>query len=172
MKQRKNARFTVTIVKDGLAKEVTVPAELAEMLDNAYAQSNIYGLGGSTAKKLNDFFVKELTEFNELCQSHEGHSKATLFCQAFYIYSNEAPLLAEALRWVEEHKNDEGFTSRKITMDTLMEKESLGYRLDITRDYYAQLVADFESWTGRRLIEANLRVSFVRFLKWFYALIK
>lgn len=173
MKQKKNAdTLTVTIVKNGLPKEVTVTAELAEMLDMAYSSSNIYGLGGSTARKLKDFFGKELKEFEQLCNENENLSKAYLFCEAFRIYSNESPLLVEALQWVEEHKSDEGFSSRQITIDTLMEKESLGYRLDPTHASYGQLVADFDAWTGRRLIEANLRVSFVRFLKFFYALIK
>lgn len=170
MKQKEN--MTVTIVMNGLPKEVTVDAKLAEMLNCAYEQSKIYGLGGSTARKLKDFFAKNLDKFERLCKDNENLSKAYLFCEAFGIYSNESPLLVEALQWVEEHKLDESFSSRMISIDVLMERENLGYRLDPAHDSYAQLVADFEAWTGRRLIEANLRVSFVRFLKFFYALIK
>ena len=171
MKQRKNA-MTVVIVKNGLPKEVNVTDEIAKMLENAYQQSRVYGLGGSTTRKLKDFFGLELAEFQRLVENDQAHGKAFLFCEAFHIPSNESPLLVEALRWVEYHKDDEGFSSRTITLDTLLMEDVLGYRLPVEYNPYTLLVEDFEAWVGKRLVDAKLSVSFMRFLKFFYSLIK
>lgn len=164
-------RTKYIVVVNNVPKVVTVDAKMAEMLEKAYAESHVYGLGGNTERKLRDFFAKELLEFEQLVEENPEESKSRLFANVFNIYSNESPLLWEALQWVEKHKDEEGFSSRQITKENIL-GEVVGYRLNPTYDLYSQLVQDFESWSGKRLVDANLRVSFVRFLKWFYVLIK
>lgn len=174
MKQKigNNAKVTVTIVRNGVPKMVEVDSNLGEMLEKAYADSNVYGLGGSTARKLNDFFRKQIAEFKKLMEDEPERSKAAAFAEAFLIYSNQSPLLLEALQWVEKHSADEGFTSRYISMDNFLSEDVLGWRLERSSEPYPQLVTDFSEWAGKTLIDANLGVSFVRFVKFFYTLIK
>ena len=151
---------------------VEVDAKLGEMPEKAYADSNVYGLGGSTARKLNDFFRMQIAEFRQLMEEKLERSKAMAFAEAFRIYSNQSPLLLEALQWVEKHSADDGFSSRYISMDKFLSEDVLGWRLERGSEPYPQLVADFSEWAGKTLIDANLGVSFVRFVKFFYTLIK
>lgn len=164
-------QITITIGK-GVPKVIAVDEEMSIMLENAYATSNVYGLGGSTARKLKDYFAKELAEYEALVKENPERNKSLIFCEAFSIYSNESPLLVEALQWVEKSASKEGFSSRMISIDSFVTDNVLGWRLERSSEFYPQLVADFNAWAGKSLVEANLNVSFVRFCKFFYTLIK
>lgn len=169
---KRNAK--VVILQNGVPKEVTVSEEMAKMLNKAYDESKCYGLGGSTAKKLMDFYKKQLAEFERLKtdETNQGRSATLLFAEAFHIYSNEAPLLLMAMEWVETQKNNKEFSSRQITLDNFLDKNVFNGRLPVQYNPYVLLVEDFEAWAGKSLVNAQLNVSFVRFVKFFYAVIK
>ena len=164
----------IVILHNGVPKEVTVSEEVAQMLNKAYDESKCYGLGGSTAKKLKDFYKKQLAEFERLKadEANKGRSATMLFAEAFHIYSNEAPLLLMAMEWVEKQKGKEGFSSRQITLDNFLNEDVFEGRLPVQYNPYVLLVEDFAAWAGKSLVNAQLSVSFVRFVKFFYAVIK
>ena len=60
----KRKKIIVTI--DGVAKEVNLSEKLMEAVESAHANSGVYGLGGSTRKKLDDFFASQLKLFEEI----------------------------------------------------------------------------------------------------------
>ena len=172
MKKRK--KIIVTI--DGVAKEVNLSEKLLEAVEIAHATSSVYGLGGSTRKKLDDFFASQLKLFEEIRNNPANSQRKqwVMFAEAFQIYSTESPVLLGALEWVENKAGQDGFTARMVNVDNILQDAYLNGRLVHTNhdDPYKDMVEDFQSWAGERLVKANLHVGFVRFIKYFYSLIK
>ena len=170
----KRKKITVTI--DGVAKVVNLSEKLREAVETAHANSGVYGLGGSTRKKLDDFFAPQLKLFEEIRANPENSQRKqwVMFAEAFKIYSNEAPILLGALEWVEMKVGLDDFTARMVNVDNILRDAYLNGRLQHTNhdDPYKDMVEDFQSWAGDRLVKANLHVGFVRFIKYFYSLIK
>lgn len=164
----------ITVMYNGVAKVVEVPDSVSQFVEKAYAESRVYGLGGNTTRKLKDMFATNLAEYERLVvEKAPDDFKAISFCQAFEIYSNESPLLVDALIWIEKRvKSQAKFSSRDISMENLLEKGVLGHRLNPTMDPYSQLVYDFGQWSRQMFVHANVNVGFVRFCKFFYSVIK
>lgn len=184
MKQKPNR---ITVVIDGVPKMVDrkllanavwcdgMEAErILEALVKAHERSEVYGLGGSTRKKLVDFFAPQLERFAQLRADSATAvpSKTMLFAEAFQISSNQSPILMSALEWVEKKSELQEFKGGNITLDSVLLDSYLNGLLKGPGDPYKLMVADFHAWAGDSLSKANLHVGFVRFLKFFYSLIK
>lgn len=164
----------ITVMYNGVAKVVEVPDAVSQFVEKAYAESRVYGLGGNTTRKLRDMFATNLLEYENLvAESSPDEFKTLSFCQAFEIYSNESPLLVDALIWIERRvKSKAKFSSRDISIENLLEKGVLGHLINPTTDPYSQLAYDFSQWSRQMFVHANVNVGFVRFCKFFYSVIK
>ena len=184
---KKKQKLKITVVIDGVPKVVdqkllanavrcgeTEANRIWEALVKAHERSEVYGLGGSTRKNLEGFFAPQLERFAQLQadSATAASSKTMLFAEAFQISSNQSPILMSALEWVEKKSELQDFKGGNITLDRVLLDSYLNGLLKGPGDPYKLMVADFHAWAGESLSKANLHVGFVRFLKFFYSLIK
>ena len=172
----KQSGIRIIVVKNGIPKEVKdLPMDIVRKLEEAYDREKVIGVSKETFLEMANIlewrlklYYQKLDELESDLAGDRMYLKSIAFCQAFGIYSDE--LLQDALMWVDRSHSQkkEKFSSKNISCRELTEVVR-------TRSYmanpYIQASREFKAWARGIFERAGLRVGFVKFCKFYYAVI-
>lgn len=173
-KMQEDGRITVVVVKNGVAKEVNVPKDIARMLEEAYENAKVVGISQSTYKAMAEMLAGKILLYKQILQEaddKEMFAKAIAFCRAFDIYSNESPMLIDIMLWVDRSVEEFGekFTSRQVNSRNIM--SYLRGKAINGKATYGELNKDFKLWARSLFSSCDLKVGFVKFAKFYYSVV-
>lgn len=170
----KKERKRLFMEVDGVVKEIDMKklsGNVVFALEEAYDRSKIVGISRNLYAYMAEFLAEETTEYSLAVSGISGETvKSKTFASKFEINSKETPCLLESLFWVETNVLfNPDFTSRDINMKNV--KTYLAQIMD-GRCSYAKMAKEFKDWSQNPFKFGDMMIGFIRFLKYFYSLIK
>lgn len=159
---------------NGVVKEIDMQKlsdNVVLALEEAYDSSKVVGISRNLYAYMTEFLAEQTTEYSLAVIGVSGEAvKAKTFANKFEISYNENPCLLAGLCWVETNTLiNPDFTSRDINMKNV--KNYLAQLMD-GRCSYAKMAKEFKDWSQNPFKFSDMMIGFIRFLKYFYSLIK
>jgi len=167
-------KMTVVVVVDGVAKELHLPNDVCRVLLEAYEREKVVGISQPTYEAMACMLANKVFQYEKLLQEADDQDmfrKAVAFCKAFEINSIDSPLLVELMLWVDREVAEHGerFSSKSINAKNIM-----GYinRHQGMNPYsYYNISKDFKEWARQLFASVGLKISTVRFCKFYYSVV-
>lgn len=170
----KKERKRLFMEVNGIVKEIDMEKlsdNVVFALEEAYDRSKIVGISRSLYIYMAEFLAEETTEYSLAVSGVSGDTvKSKIFANKFEINSKETPCLLESLFWIETNALiNPSFTSRDINMKNVRAYLALTMNGKCS---YAKMAKEFKDWSKNPFKYSDMMIGFIRFLKYFYSLIK
>ena len=158
---------------NGIVKELDMTrlsAAVVDALEKEYAKSKVVGISRKLYNYMTEYLADQTADY--LLAINEANSeaaKAKIFASRFGVKCNESPCLLASLCWVETMVDiDPEFSSKDISIRSVRNylSQLLGHCS------YGRMSKEFKEWDENPFKYTDMMVGFVRFLKYFYSLIK